>query len=156
MRIFAIDPGNTESGYCVIEDYKPIEFGKLMNEELLMMLEHRTRYEHFDRTVIEMVASYGMAVGKEIFETCVWIGQFTHASDAHVSYVYRMDEKMAICHDSKASDSNIRQALIDRFAQYDFKRGKGTKKNPDFFYGFANDVWMAYAVGVTWLDKKGE
>lgn len=156
MKIFAIDPGNRESAYCVIENYTPTEFGKIINDDLLMILENRTEHEHFDRTVIEMVASYGMAVGKEIFETCVWIGQFTHASGAHVSYVYRMDEKMAICHDSKANDSNIRQALVDRFAKHDHRSGKGTKKDPDFFYGFARDCWSAFAVGVTWLDMHSE
>jgi hypothetical protein len=85
------------------------------------------------------------------------IGRLTEAAKytgREVDYIYRIEEKTTICHDSKAKDANIRQALIDRFAQHDFKNGKGTKKNPDWFYGFAKDVWQSYAVGVTWLDKR--
>jgi hypothetical protein len=109
--------------------------------------------------VIEMVASYGMAVGKSVFETCVMIGRLTEAAKTigvPVDYIYRMEEKVTICHDSKAKDSNIRQALIDRFAQHDLKNGKGTKKDPDWFYGFAADTWSAYAVGTVWFDKRAE
>lgn len=96
--------------------------------------------------VIEMIASYGMPVGKEVFETCVWIGRFIEAYDKDYEFVYRKDEKMNICHSMKAKDSNIRQALIDRFGAV------GTKKNPGWFYGFKADIWQAYAVGVTYLD----
>ncbi len=144
--ILAIDPGNIESAYCVIdkETYKPIEFGKIDNQLLLIKL-CELKYETL---VIEMIASYGMPVGKEVFETCVWIGRFIQRRDcASYYYVYRKDEKINICGSMKAKDSNIRQALIDRFGQV------GTKKNPGWFYGFKADIWSAYAVGITYLDK---
>lgn len=80
---------------------------------------------------IEMIASYGMPVGKEVFETCVWIGRFIEDMKyipqdriTTTEYIYRKDEKMNLCHSMKAKDSNIRQALIDRFGVV------GTKKNP--------------------------
>ena len=107
-----------------------------------------------DKLVIEMIASYGMPVGKEVFDTCVWIGRFVELArlqNIEVEYIYRKDEKMNICHSMKAKDSNIRQALIDRFGVV------GTKKNPGWFYGFKADIWSAYAVGITYLDlEKGK
>ena len=157
--ILAVDPGNVESAYVLIgDDRKIIQYGKVANGTMLEYVRRRfTHGEKPEAVVIEMVASYGMAVGASVFQTCVMIGRLTEAAEHAgfpVDYVYRMEEKMAICHDSKAKDANIRQALIDRFAQHDKKNGKGTKKNPDWFYGFAKDEWAAYAVGTTWLDKR--
>ena len=157
MKILAIDPGNIESGYAVIEmpDFKLLEFGKVKNEELLEDIEERFIYDgSIDVIAIEMVASYGMAVGKSVFDTCVWIGRFVQAlANDGVDYVYRKEEKICLCGSLKAKDSNIRQALIDRYAKHDFKSGKGVKKNPDTFYGVSKDVWQAIAVGVTYYEK---
>ena len=153
--ILAIDPGTTESAYCLIDDdYKPIEFGKVENEDLLFGIKHKLL---FNKIVIEMVASYGMPVGREVFETCVWIGRFKQAAlDStvpKVNLMYRKDVKMNLCNTTKAKDSNIIQALIDRFAYGVPNRGKGYKKSPGYFYGFKADIWQAYALGVAYLDK---
>lgn len=134
-------------------DYNIHEFAKVKNEELLQKLKNET-YDYF---VIENIASYGMAVGREVFDTCIWIGRFWQAATAEVKdYIYRKEEKINLCGSMKAKDTNIRLALIDRFAKFDFKNGKGTKKNPDTFYGFRADIWAAMAVGVTYLDKLKE
>lgn len=147
--ILAIDPGNKESAYCLLDkDLKPIEFGKFCNENV--RTETRRLFERYYPKVtvaIEMVACYGMAVGKEVFDTCVWIGRFYETfGDGYTYFVYRKDEKMNLCNSMKAKDGNIIQALKDRFGD------KGTKKDPGWFYGFAKDVWQAYAVGVTYHD----
>ena len=76
--ILAIDPGNIESAYCIIDKhtYKPIEFAKVENKELREKLIEDLKFFPIDTLVIEMIASYGMPVGKEVFDTCVWIGRF--------------------------------------------------------------------------------
>lgn len=153
--IFSIDPGNTESGYAVIRmpDFKLLKFGKVKNEELLKLIP--PIIEAVDGFAVEMVASYGMPVGKDVFETCVWIGRFIQKARPYKhNYIYRKDEKLCLCGSLKAKDSNIRQALIDRYAKHDFKNGKGVKKNPDTFYGVSKDVWQAIAVGVTYYENK--
>ena len=147
--ILAIDPGNVDSAYCLIDEktYKPIEFGKLSNQQVLMKVIDLK----YDKLILEMIASYGMPVGASVFETCVWIGRFIQARNCcDYEYIYRKDEKMNLCNSMKAKDSNIRQALIDRFGEV------GTKKNQGFFYGFKSDIWAAFAVGCTYLDKQKE
>ena len=156
MIILAIDPGNIESAYSLINDhYEPLQFGKVGNEDMLDIIEDSL----VDRVIIEMVASYGMAVGESVFETVFWIGRFYEASIrewVQCDRVYRKDVKMNLCGQTRAKDSNIRQALIDRFAKHDFKNGKGIKGNPDWFHGFKADIWQSYAVGVTYIDSELE
>lgn len=154
--ILSIDPGNIHSAFVVLDGHlKPLRFDKLENEELLALIESGA-FDDCSHFPIEMIASYGMAVGVSVFETCVWIGKFTQAiktrHQASSTYIYRKDEKMNLCGSMKAKDTNVAQALIDRFAPDIPNKGKGSKKNHGFFYGFAKDVWMAFAVGVTYHD----
>lgn len=154
--ILAIDPGNIESGYVYLDDdLSVVDKGKIDNQDLLECIqnEHFNIYSHI---AIEMIASYGMGVGQSVFETCVWIGRFIQAFENHYiktpRYIYRKDEKINLCGSMKAKDSNIVQALVDRFAPNTSNKGKGTKKEPGWFYGFKKDIWQAYAVGVTYYD----
>lgn len=150
--LLAIDPGNEFSAYCLIdmETYIPFKFGKVKNEVLKEYLQSpefsdicSNNYMYF---AIEMIASYGMAVGQTVFETCVWIGRYIELMCSPYTFIYRKDVKMNLCGSMKAKDSNIRQALIDRFGEV------GTKNKQGFFYGFKADIWSAYAVGVTFID----
>src|SRR5678809_428964 len=96
---------------------------------------HNPRYTRF---AIEMIASYGMAVGREVFETCLWIGRFVQAARGEHTLVYRRDVKMHLCGNNAARDSNIRQALIDRFGPGKDK-AIGRKALPGPLYGVSAD-----------------
>lgn len=153
--ILAIDPGSTESGVAIIDrhSYKPIKADKVPNKEALDFIHA----PFVGAVVVEMIASYGMPVGVEVFETCVFIGHVEAEADLYMKPCYRItrsEEKLTICHSPKANDATIRQALVDRFAPGVRNHGKGTKQNPGWFYGMRADAWSAYAVGVTFLDKE--
>lgn len=152
-RILAIDPGTTESAWALIDakTCRPIRFAKQPNREVFSAID--TPAEWVDLLVIEMVASYGMAVGAEVFETCVWIGRFQQfayelGSFDDVQRITRRPIKLHHCGNASAKDANIVQALVDRFAPGIPNRGKGTKAAPGWFHGFRADVWQAYALAV--------
>ena len=140
------------SAYVLVNDeLEPIRHEKIDNEAMLNVVNSET----YDSIVVEMIASYGMPVGREVFDTCRMIGRIEECAARRgmsVGLVFRRDEKLALCNSPRANDATIRRALIDRFARHDLKTGKGTKKAPDWFFGFANDEWAAYAVAVTWRD----
>lgn len=146
-RLVAIDPGPEESGYVWIEDGVVTQFGKVPTDEVPFPAE--------GEFVIEMVASYGMPVGAEVFETVYWIGRLCERWEAlgapDADRVFRKDVKMHLCGDPRAKDSNIRQALIDRFGPGK-EKAIGTKKNPGPLYGITGDVWQALALACYWID----
>lgn len=146
--ILGIDPGNEQSAFALLDwDLKPKKFGIVPNHKMLSVIGGITYKRPYPAVAIEMIASYGMAVGATVFDTCVWTGRFIQeAYPAKVELIYRKDEKMTLCGSMKAKDGNIRQALIDRFGVV------GTKKAPGWFYGVSKDVWAAIAVGVTYHD----
>lgn len=153
--IFAIDPGPQKSAYCLFDakESVPHNWGILPNDELLDEMEAGESYTLADLTVIEMISSYGMAVGAEVFETCVWIGRFMQVhGKLNVERIFRKDVKLALCGSSRAKDANIRQALIDLYGGKDKAIGSKRKTGP--LYGMKADAWAALAVAVAWC--KGE
>ena len=102
-KLLAIDPGNCLSAFVVLEGYRPIRFAKAENDAILRLL--RDDWHAGDPVVLERVASFGMAVGRDVFETCEWVGRFAQTAldnGCAVHYVFRNEEKMNICYDSRA------------------------------------------------------
>jgi len=140
-RILAVDPGTAQSGWCVFGGGRVMDSGVMANDALLLRVKRATE----TGLAIEMIASYGMPVGREIFETCVWVGRFQEAwpDIAATRLVYRRDVKLHLCGSARAKDANIRQALIDKIGPV------GTKKAPGQLYGVTSHAWAAVAVAVT-------
>lgn len=140
MTVLAIDPGTHDSAYVVWTGGAVFAAGIEPNETLLEMLKFGELTTDPDVIAIEMVACYGMAVGKEVFETCVWIGRFHEHCRPAPRLVYRREVKMHHCNSAKAKDANIRQALIDKYG------APGVKKNPGVTYGLKSHLWAAFAI----------
>ena len=142
--------------------YEPYEFDKVDNKELLdriMWWEEKCRkgFPVFEKAVIEtIVGSYGASIGRTTFDTAIMIGRLEQAlfSFVKVEKIPRQTIRAHLCPKCRANDKTVRDALIERFALFDKERGKGTKNKRDFFYGFSADMWSAYAVGVTLIDRE--
>lgn len=149
MTILALDPGPAQTGYCLYSGTQVLYSGVMPNEDMLECV----RKSESSRLAIEMIASYGMAVGREVFETCVWIGRFQQAwhSPEAVELVYRKDVKLHLCGTTKAKDSNIRQALLDLFPRTGGGKTPqiGTKSQPGPLYGVSTHAWPALGVAIT-------
>lgn len=152
MTILAIDPGNEQSAFVMFDNGRITHMGKVPNELLIVELRRECGGDlsTAECVAIEMVASYGMPVGREVFDTVLWTGRFIEAADRPHTLVYRKDVKLHLCHSPRANDATIRQALIDRFGGKE--RAVGNKKQPGPLYGVKADIWSALAIAVTHAD----
>lgn len=149
----AIDPGPVKSGWCLTRDSEVMDSGVWENPDMLAHVQHRHFQINPTRLAIEMIASYGMPVGREVFETCVWIGRFVQAwhNPNSVRLVYRKDVKMHLCGTTKAKDGNVRQAIIDLYPASGGGATPqiGTKAHPGPLYGVSSHAWPAIGVALT-------
>ena len=117
MKILSIDPGNVRSGY-VLAEYDEAEIrrvlrvGKVENAEMMRIISEIAESAETD-FAIEMIAGMGMAVGAEVFDTCVWIGRYWERALTRgfrrMGYIYRREEKLCLCGSPRAKDGNIRR-----------------------------------------------
>lgn len=163
-----VDPGTDQTGICALfpGDDTPKHIGIVPNGELL---DHASDIAHDLATSwpagisvnvgVEMIACYGMPVGREVFETCVWIGRFITewprlAAPVAMRRVYRREVKVHVCDSPRAKDGNIRQAIIDRYPKTGGGKTPqiGTKADPGPLYGMKSHIWAALGVAITARD----
>ena len=148
-RIIAIDPGTTQSGWVNYCGGRVEGSGVMENGDLL---QHLREADWAQVAAIEMVASYGMAVGAEVFRTVWWTGRFADAWSVRSGNlpieVFRKDVKLHLCGTTKAKDANIRAAILDIYGP-----GKeiavGRKGSEGPLYGVRSHAWPALAVAIT-------
>ena len=159
IKVLSIDPGPTQSAYVIWDGEKILDKDILSNWELLDCLalyDPHSLIAKVNFAAIEFIkSSRGMPVGEPVFQTVFWIGVFVNEM-GHLNFnkerkwfchlMGRSEVKSHICGSQRARDSNIRQALIDRFGP------PGTKKEPGLTYNLKKDLWQAFALAVTYYD----
>ncbi len=152
--ILAVDPGNKESAIIALADDCSRIHDHLYadNNKCLEYIASVGKLDMTRMMAIEMIACYGMPVGAEVFDTCVWIGRFVQAYGGSVTPVFRKDVKLHLCGQTRAKDGNVRQAILDRFGGKAAAMGK--KAAPGPLYGMRGDLWAALGVGITYLETK--
>ena len=158
MRIFAVDPGTEMS--AVVEyttNRLVVRADILRNEELIKEIKDDALHGCSDVYVFEMIESMGMAVGRETFQTVLWIGRMYQEcvrAGRRTELVYRSQVKLAICNDRRARDANIRAEIADRFGGK--LRAFGSKKNPGPLFGVTSHKMSALAVAIAFIDMEKE
>jgi len=138
-------------------------------------------WSEVSQLAIEQIASFGMPVGNDIFETVYWTGRFVQVWPGEFTRIKRKTICANICHTATASDANIKSALIDLYGGQNkaiggkkcrkckgkkwFGRGRlpcydcessGWLHPPGPLYELSKvgqDLWQALAVAVTFADK---
>jgi hypothetical protein len=153
--LLAIDPGPEKSALCLYDTVKnkPIKFFITENSSWKSLEQLDVGCP--DKVVLEKIASYGMPVGANVFNTCIATGRLVERivfsyfyNEDKYDFMERPDVKLHICGSRRAKDSNVIQALKDRFGE------KGTKKKPGVLYRMKKDEWQALALAVAYAETK--
>lgn len=176
QNFLALDPGSHKTGYVLMCEDRPLQWGDIVNEEILPLIE-RTNVP----LVVEFPYPRGQTPSYQLFETCRWVGRFEEAAlRAGLPAIVIMDRdeiKKHVAGSRVAKDVGVRKALIERFGgegciakgkclkcKGKGGQGRGSKRAlceeckgsgnavPGLLSSVKGDVWAALAVGVTYHD----
>ncbi len=154
MTVIGLDPGTHESAIVIFNGLTVERHEILPNADVLDSLRLADAVTG-SVLVLEQVESFGMPVGREVFETVFWTGRFAEAwSPRRFERMPRRIVKQHLCHTARATDANISQAIIDRFGPGRDK-AVGKKRTPGPLFGIKSHCWAALAVAITWFDQHG-
>jgi hypothetical protein len=168
MLILAIDPGPEESAYVLLEQgkrswkngiwLKILDCAKEDNE----LLRERLSYDEFGQDILAMEEIVGRKwSGREVTDTAFWSGRLCEAGCCSFVLINRSKIRWHIGKEKGTNDSKIITRLIERFCPDIFEKfttGELTRNKminaarEKYFKGFTEDIWQAFALGVTWYD----
>lgn len=150
--ILGIDPGNEQSGWCLVNVAVSVSggpvlsvgsAGKDVNERIRERLAWTFELPPPEAIVIENIQSYGGAVGRSTFDTCIEIGRFVEVGfqcAIPVILIPRPEYVRWHCDGArKVNDSVLRQALL-------LKYGGDRKGEPLHMLKGGTDKRSAFAV----------
>jgi hypothetical protein len=152
--ILGIDPGTEQSALVLFDNGRVLHAELSDNQKIADDIYLHAQMGEPRILCIEMVQSFGMAIGETTIETIKWIGRFQQAwcmaaSDDRCFLIKRSTMKAALCGTPRAKDANVRQRIIDLYG------GKyaaiGVKKDPGPLYGVSKHMWQALAVIIAHL-----
>ncbi len=143
--ILGIDPGPVESAFALVdEQYQVVAAGKVDIGRLIRGI----RCAPPAQVVVESIQSYGMVVGRSVFDTCYVIGRIYQVCEdlgLPVTLYPRPEYTRRICGVGKINDAVVRQALCLRFG--------GDKKGEALYALKGNsDKRSAFALAVYHID----
>ncbi len=148
--ILAIDPGTTRSAWVLLDGGEPSQYAIEANEEVLERLWRDVEWA-VATVVIEDVEPRQQPLGREVADTLRWIGRLMEA--ARPLPVHLVTRRAVTAHHvvggTKAADSRIRAALIDRY-------GPGSERRGGPLAGIRADMWSALAIATYWADTHQE
>lgn len=157
MRVLAIDPGSTRSGYVWYDSLMEMPVrahGDILNENLIAAIRSGLLYGD---AVIEWTKPRGQPASSHLFDTLFWAGRFHEAvvRAGHEVERIRGDEvRTHLCGNKSAKDAAIHAVIWDRFGG-SMSAAKGTVRKPGPLHGFAGaDEYDALALALTYIDRK--
>lgn len=150
-----IDPGTTHSAFVFWDGEVIHQKGLVENEQMLNIIDATSNSAAPAGLYIEMVASYGMPVGKTVFQTVLLIGRLIEIGYDNIlspRLVFRKDIKLHHCGQTRAKDSNITQALKDKYGPVSTKAQPNPVYGADYQNKMRKDIWQAFA-GATYITE---
>lgn len=164
MKILAIDPGTTDSGFALLDCEsgrlpiisEPTMWNNALLADALANPPPEWRNLRIDepdpKLVIEDFRSYGQRFPLTCILAVRWSGCFSWAAQKEYGetfWIPRAEVKSILTGRANSKDADVRQAIIDLYGPGK-ERAIGTVKAPGPLHGVRKDEWSAIGLGLAY------